>query len=317
MQDTPSATAQPLADLPKREWLVKLAEITRVHGIFQTLGDRHFAAFIEGEEDAETLIVTFESIQGIRALTEAAQPLGWDIAQSMGWAHLCIASNGDTWFRDENVFDQFDSLTDEGFFDAYDRIVFYGAGPCAYAAAAYSVCVPGSTVVLIQPQATLDPRIAGWDTRFVSQRKLDFTTRYGYAPDMIDAAQNAFVLFDPDIREDAMHAALFTKPHVTKLPLRHMGDAIQSDLVEMGILQRLLVKAATGKLDGPGFAQLYRKRRDYLPYLRRLMAALERKDRTGLAWVLATNVTGRMTAPRFQRRLAELDAALGKAPAAR
>ena len=317
MQDDPTSAAQPLANLSKREWLVKLAEITRVHGIFQTLGERHFAAFVEGEEDAETLLVTFESIQGIRALSQDAQPLGWGIAQTMGWAHLCIASNGDTWYRDEDVFEQFDNMTDEGFFDKYERVVFYGAGACGYAAAAFSVAIPGSTVVLVQPQATLDPTVASWDDRFADQRRLDFTSRYGYAPDMIDAAKEVFVLYDPLVVEDAMHAALFTKPHVTKLRLRHMGTAIQSDLMEMQILHHLLTKAGTGKLNANSFAELYRARRDHLPYLRRLITNIDRAQRNELTWMLAKNVTSRMTAPRFERRRDELEAALGKVPAAR
>ena len=40
----------------------------------------------------------------------------------------------------------------------------------------------------MQPQATLDPRVAEWDDRFLHMRRTDFTDRYGYAPDMLDAA---------------------------------------------------------------------------------------------------------------------------------
>jgi hypothetical protein len=50
-----------------------------------------------------------------------------------------------------------------GFFDDFDQVVFYGAGQCGYAAAAFSVATPGATVVAIQPQATLDPRVTEWD----------------------------------------------------------------------------------------------------------------------------------------------------------
>jgi len=225
-----------------------------------------------------------------------------------GWSHLCIAADGDTWFRDGQVFGQFDGMIDDGFFDDFETVLFYGAGPCGYAAAAYSVAAPGARVVAIQPQATLDTRMAEWDTRFAEMRRTDFTSRYGYAPDMLDACQEAFVLYDPAQHLDAMHAALFAHAGATPFRLRNMGGALQSDLLRMNIIVPLLEQAATGSLDNDSFAKLYRARRDYPPYLRRIMAALDAGGRTDLTYALARNVTSRMKAPRFQRRLGELEA---------
>lgn len=316
MQETDDTFEQPLVGLSKRDWLVTLAQITREHGTFTALGAQHFAAFMEGEDDTSTLLVTFETIQGIRALSETAQPLGWDLANAFGWAHLGLCSDGDTWFRDTAIFDHMDRLTDEGLFDDYERVVFYGAGPCGYAAAAFSLAAPGATVVIVQPQATLDPDITEWDPRFVEMRRTDFTKRYGYAPDMLDAADEVFILYDPAQTLDAMHASLFTKPHVRKLRLRHMGGAIQSDLIDMQVLRRVLAKAGAGKLDGQSFAKLYRARRSHPPYLRRLLSALDSEGRDRLALMLARNVTARMNAPRIQRRQAQLEAKLNTSRAA-
>lgn len=317
MQDSDKTFDQPLVGLSKRDWLITLAQITRELGEFSALGDQHFSAFLEGEDDeTATLLVTFETIQGIRALSETAQPLGWDLAKAFGWAHLCFCSDGDTWFRDEHVWNHIDKLIDQGTFDEYDRVLFYGAGPCGYAAAAFSVAAPGNTVVMVQPQATLDPRVTEWDDRFTELRRADFRSRYGYAPDMLDAAREAFVLYDPSETLDAMHAALYTKPHVTKLRLRHMGGAIQSDLIEMQILYRILAKAGTGHLTPQTFSKLYRARRGYPPYLRRILAAIDTQDRDDLALILARNVTSRMNAPRFQRRLMQLEGKNGTEKAA-
>lgn len=305
MQDAAIEFGPSLADLSRSDWLQAVADITDAQGFFQPLGPRHFAAFLE--EDS-TLLVTFETVQGIRALSENAQPLGWEMVKAYGWSHLCLASEGDTWFRDPEVIAFVDRLIDDGFFDEFERVLFYGAGPCGYAAAAFSVAAPGSTVVAIQPQATLDPRITEWDDRFVEMRRTDFTERYGYAPDMLDAADRAFVLYDPEQPIDAMHAALFTKPNVTKLRLPYMGGALQTSLMEMDILFDLLTDAGDGALDEAAFFQLYRARRSYPPYLRNLMAALEAGGRTKLLMALCRNVTGRMKAPRFARRLSELTA---------
>ncbi len=305
MQDAPLDFDPDLADLPKGEWLNQLAGAAEQHGFFRPLGRRHFGALIRG---GDTLLVTFETIQGIRALSDNAEPLGWKLVREKGWSHLCIASDGDTWFRDRHVIGLFDRMIDDGFFDEFENVLFYGAGPCGYAAAAYSVASPGARVVAVQPQATLDPRVTEWDHRFIEMRRTDFTSRYGYAPDMLDACDEAFVLYDPVERLDAMHAALFTRAGVTQFRLRNMGDAIQSDLMEMRVLIPLLEHAANGTLDEAKFAELYRARRTYPGYLRRVMAALDAEERTDLTYMIARNVTARMKAPRFQRRLSEIEA---------
>lgn len=304
MQDADNTFENPLANLPKGQWLKKLAQISEEHGFFQPLGKRHFATFVE---DEATLLVSFETIQGIRALSDTAQPLGWEMVKGVGWSHLCLVSDGDTWFRDPKVFAYFDRLIDEGFFDDFDKVIFYGAGPCAYAAAAFSVAAPGATVIAIQPQATLDPRIAGWDDRFSDMRRADFTNRYGYAPDMLDAANHAFILYDPAEKLDAMHAALFTRPNVTKLQMRHMGAAIQTELLEMQVLLRILAKASADKLTTQGFAKIFRARRDNRDYLRRLLAYVDGKSRPKLAKMLCEAVVKRGNAPFFARRLAQLN----------
>lgn len=294
-----------LAGMKKADWLTAVASLCDEDGSFERLGKRHYAAFIE---KSDTLLVSFETLQGIPALSSLAQPLGWEMMRDNGWSSLCVASDGDTWFRDKAVYGYFDRLIDDGFFDAFERVVFYGAGPCAYAAAAYSVAAPGARVLAVQPQATLDPRVTEWDDRFVEMRRTDFTSRYGYAPDMLDAADQAFVVYDPRQNLDAMHAALFTRPNVCKLRLRHMGDAIQTDLLEMDQLPVLLNAIVDGTLNDRAFARMMRARRMHPPYLRNVLAALDSDGRDRLTLALARNVTTRMHAPRFARRMNELEA---------
>lgn len=304
MDDTATAFETPLGDLAKGQWLTRIADISREHGDFHALGRKHFAAFVE---KGDTLLVTFETIQGIRGLRPNALPLGWDMVASLGWSHLCLVSDGDTWFRDGKVYGYFDQLIDDGFFDDFEQVIFYGAGPCGYAAAAFSVAAPGAKVVAVQPQATLDPRVTEWDDRFAEHRRTSFTNRYGYAPDMLDAADAAFVFYDPAEQLDAMHAALFTRANVTKFRMRHMGVALQSQLMEMNILFSIIAKANAGTLDDLSFARLYRARRENREYLRHLMSVTDRDDREALTRMLCTNVTSRIRAPRFARRLAELN----------
>lgn len=305
MQDLAHTLEASLAELSKRDWLTALAELSEENGHFQTLGKKHFSSYIAG---GETLLVTFESYDGIQRISPNAHPLGWEVAKVLGWSTLSVMSDGQSWFRDREVYAYFDDLIDDGFFEEFDNVVFYGAGPCGYAAAAYSIAAPGARVLALQPQATLDPRVAEWDDRFIRQRRLDFTSRYGYAPDMIDAAHEAFVIYDPEELEDAMHAALFTRPNVHKLRLRHAGGALQFSLRNMKILSRLIALAGTGRLTSEIFAKLARARREDRQYLRNLLRHLDDKGRTKLAHALCKNVTTRMEGvPAFERRLKGLE----------
>ena len=92
-----------------------------------------------------------------------------------------------------------------------------------------------------------------------------------------------------------------------------MGSALQGNLLELELVAPLLVAAADGTLDDLSFARLMRKRRDYPPYLRKLLARLEGEGRLGLAQALCENVTRRLEAPRFRRRLEVLRQARAEA----
>jgi hypothetical protein len=304
MQDDAFNFDPDLSDLPKGEWLSELAAVAQENGFFRSLGSKHFSAFVQR---GDTLVVTFETIEGMRSLSPRAEPMGWKLVREQGWSHLCIASNGDTWFRDTHVYGQFDQLIDDGFFDQFETIVFYGAGPGGYAAAAFSVAAPGSQVVMIQPQATLDPRVTEWDTRFPHMRRTEFTSRYAYAPDMLDACEKSFVLFDPTEHLDGMHAALFIQAGATPLAMRNAGNELQTALMRMKILFPLLTKAADHTLNRETFAKMYRARRKNRTYLRRLLFILDAKGRDELTYLLLKNVSSRMRAPLFSRRLAKLE----------
>ena len=305
MQDDEDSLDRSLTGLGPGAWKTGLAQMAEAEGMFEELGPRHFATFIERDN---TLLVSFETMQGIRSLSPLAQPLGFDMVRAQDWSHLCLISDGDTWFREPVLYELFDRLIDDGFFESYNRVVFYGAGPCGYAAAAFSVSSPGATVLVVQPQATLDPRMTEWDPRFTEMRRTSFTDRYGYAPDMVDAAQRAFVLYDPRETLDAMLAALFRRPNVTRLRMPHMGAALQTDLIQMGILDRLILLAGTNRLTEDAFAALYRARREHPAYLRNLMTRLDADDRPYLNALLCRSVTARMNARKLHRRLAALKA---------
>lgn len=278
-------------------------------GWYEPQGERHDAVFIPA---GDRLIVSFEVDDRIDDPATENAPRSWIMGREAGWSSLTIVSQGETWFRDPALYELFDLLTDDGFFDQFDEVLFFGTDSGAYAAAAFSVAAPGARVVALRPQATLDARYAGWDERHRKMRRLDFESRYGYAPEMIDAADAAYVLFDPDAREDAAHAAMFRRANVTYLRCHHLGTTIDRTLDGMDIFVPLLEGAMDGSLDEEGFARLFRTRRTHVHYLRRLIAHLEHRGQLSRALAVchyAIEVTGR---PLFSKRAEVIEEKLAR-----
>jgi hypothetical protein len=283
-------------------WLALIDQIGEEEGYFQTVGPNHWAMFVD---DSPTLIVSFETVEQARA-RQGQMPLAHHIAAAKGWSHLCLISDGQTWFRDPAVYAYFDRLVDDAFFEDFDRVLFYGAGPSAYAACAFCVAAPGAQVLVLNPIATLNPAEAGWDNRHRSHRKRDFTSRYGYGPDMVEGCAQLSVIHDPTVDADAMHAALYHAPFTQALSARHGGTTLEAEFARLGILDEVIIQAAEARLTPASFATLWRKRRDDAVYLKSLLFKTETAGRRALSIRLCTNVVNRLNLNRFRKRLDQL-----------
>lgn len=303
MQDTQHLLNESLAGQSEQAWLAALEELADEAGYFQPLSAKHNAAFIDA---GKTLLVTFETLQSIQNMNNKAHPIGFEMVREQDWSLLSFLSDGQTWFRDPSIYRYFDRLIDDGFFEDFDRVIFYGAGPCGYAACAYSVAAPGAQVLALSPQATLDPRVAEWDDRFRRMRRTSFTDRYGYAPDMLDAAEQATIIYDPREELDAMHAALFTRPNVDKLRMSYYGAALDTEMMRLEILYPLINALGTGAPMPDTFHTLHRKRRSDRKYLRILLGEAEDATRWDLAKAICDHAANELNAPRFKRRSAQI-----------
>ncbi|OOY05255.1 hypothetical protein [Thioclava sp. F28-4] len=281
------------------DWRARLEAIADETGYHEPLGADHEVLF---HDDSPVLIVSFETRAQIEADREEALPFGYKIARDEGWSALSVIASDESWFRDPAIYAYFDRLVDEAFFEDFDRVVFYGAGPGGYAAAAFSVAAPGATVVALAPQATLDPTLAGWDDRFPQTRRMSFTDRYGFAPEMLDGVERAFVFYDPFERLDAMHAALFARPCVTLMPCRHIGPDPAAGLLDMDILDEILIAAGAGKLTPSLFWTFFRARRLSKRYVIRLVDHLRRARRPVLEAILCRAVGTSQNRPKFRNR---------------
>lgn len=302
---TPPTATPPRPALDRDGWLGLLREMGEEGGSFEPLGPRHWALF---NEDGSDLLVTFDALETIMAGEAGTMPPAFGLATRRGWSHLSLIVEGTDWYRSADVYAYIDRLVDEDFFENFDRVLFFGAGMGAHAACAFSVAAPGATVLVLEPCATLDPALAGWDGRHRDRRRLNFTDRYGYGPDMVEGAGQVYMLYDPHRREDAMHAALYRAPHAMPLRLPHLGGEVEGALNAMGILPEILKLAMARSLDPAGFAQLWRKRRENLRYLRALLLKCARAKRPEREAAICRWVTDRMKAPGFRRHLADLEA---------
>ena len=288
-----------LAELEREDWFSGLEALAEEHGYYEPLGDKHVAAFIDA---GPCLLVTFESFDEIVEGNRNREPRGFSMVRQHGWSHLSIISNGPSWFRESRVYRYFDRLVDDGFFEDFEQVLFYGVHRGGYAATAFSVAAPGARILALRPVATLDPKVAFWDGRYRSDRRLNFNDRYGYAPDMIEAAAEAFVVFDPYETLDAMHGSLFNRPNATHLRTVALGDKVETGLDTLKALEPLMLAAMEGELNPQLFGEIYRPRHQNVPYLRMLLALTERQNKYALAKRICDHVLSKKDLPFFARR---------------
>ena len=300
--------SDPLSGLARDVWLGRVEEIAEDDGYFEPVGPNHSAIFLDRSQSV--LLVSFEELDQVRLANPSGHPVGFSLAVRRGWSHLCMLAHGDTWYRDRSVWGYFDRLVDDGFFEDFDRVVFYGSEMGGYGATAFSVAAPGCTVLAIQPLATLDAARTAWDPRFRDKRRLDFRSRYGYAPHMIEGSDRTYIIYDPHQPIDAMHATLFDREPAELLPCPHFGDRIEAEFDHIGLLQTLLEMAGDGHLSRQSFFRQYRRRRDHAGYLRRLLDDLEQAERPFLSALLCRNAVERLNRRRFHEGLQTAQAKL-------
>ncbi len=288
--ETENAAVRP----SKAQWLTSLAKIGADHGFFERIGKRHSALHVR---EGDVLLVTFDEAERVYAENNDGLPSGFDSVRRRDWSLLNIMTTKQGWFREEALYAFFDKLIDDGFFDQFDQVIFQGFGPmCGYAACAYSVAAPGSQVVATSPAASLDREDVPFELRFRNKRRTDFHTRFAYAPDMVEAAENVSIIYDPFDTLGAAHAAQFRGPQVTHFRLRWGGPELHRIWDDSGLTSRLL-RAVSGKKMTPArvaaFARDARRHdRAYLTRVADYAIATGKPERAIVVLRHAANATG-------------------------
>ncbi len=295
-------------------WRANLEALGGTDGFYRDLGPDHKAVYVK---KGSTLVVTFENLDDARQSADRT-PWGMDFMTSKGRSCLGLMAHGPTWYRATEVYDFFNDLQREGFFDQFENVVFYGGSMGGYGAAAFSAACPGSHVIAVNPQATLDRDVTvGWETRYKKVWTADFKSQYGNGAVMSKTARKVTLLFDPMIPQDAAHAALFNAPNVQKIRCRHFGHGLLTTMRHIGVLGKVVNGIIEETITPAEIYALLRARTRTPFYQKRLLTYLEQHNRHDLAEIYGRAVV-RDSAPRgrphFARAHNRARAALGKPP---
>ncbi|MCF6445479.1 phosphoadenosine phosphosulfate reductase [Nereida sp. MMG025] len=302
-----------MSDLSQQDWATELEKVGAERGFFERVGADHSALFVRGDQTGGgTLIVTFENLDHVYENAGDRMPWGYDFVTSRGWSMLGMMAHDWTWYRDEAVFDFFDRLRDDGFFDQFDQVVFYGASMGGYAASVFCSAAPGATVILLSPQATLSRDIAPWETRYRKVWHRDFTGRYGYGPEEVEVAGPVYLFYDPREPLDAMHATLFQADNVTKLRCRFMGHRIASLWLKMGVLKKVVMGCVDDTLTPEVFYKLMRTRLHVPRYQKEMLDRLLQMDRPRLVIRYTKAVLNTRGGPAFRKAMRAAEQRIAK-----
>lgn len=276
--------------------------------------------FWEGPDNAlmfvpksRRLVVSFDNIFSTRA-DGPRWPWGFDILHGeMGCSVLGVMGSQRNWFRHDFVHDSFEALRDQGFFDQFDEVLFYGASMGGFGALTYQRCCPGANVLAIAPQTTLNRDILPAEDRWAWTRKLDWQGRYSDAAGNTDTAGQIFVIADPYFGPDRAQVSRLAEDNVTWLNTPFMGHQLPNAFVTMGILKDLLYACVDGTLTPTLFYRLFRARKDLPRYQHDLLMHAEARGKTRSAIRVCEYTLNKRNAGNMKRSLERLRAELDEA----
>ena len=192
----------------------------------------------------------------------------------LGYSVLGIQSMAKDWFRNRDTEPLLAGLLARGFFESFRRVVFLGASMGGFGAINLATRVPGSAVIALSPQSTMDRRIVPFEQRFAwAVRHSDWTTpRFLDAADSVGRLRRVVLLFDSRVPEDRMHAARLAGPNVETLHVDHATHEAVRVVLKCGALPPLIADVAADRPVGIEFWQAMRARRTVRKWARQFMS---------------------------------------------
>ncbi|WP_224501827.1 hypothetical protein [Celeribacter litoreus] len=263
----------------------------------------------------DRLIVCFDNLNSVRA-TERREPFGFPLFVKEGWGVLGVMVKRMDWFQCPDLKERMVEIRDSGLFDAYETVGFYGSSMGGFGAMAFSpLAGEKGVVVAFAPQSTLRPRIVKFERRYTAaMRRGDWSGDYNDVANHLNEIGRAYIIFDPYVEEDRLHAARMTGPTIEHLPVRSFTHKIPPMLKRMDILKTVAREGLSGQMSRRRFYHLIRARRTAAPYLVALIDRAHERGHTRLAHSAArvavklrNNWKTRHALRRLNAAVAELD----------
>lgn len=247
-----------IATEPCPSWLRDLRRSNHRTGFYQALGN-HALVFVD--RDSANLIVSFDNLSSVRDDVVDRDPWGYGFASKFGWSHLGVMAFRPDWFRDPKLFREMRRLADEGFFRRFRDVTLTGTSMGAYAACAFASLVPDCKVIAYSPQSTLKKKLVPWEKRFSSGRKADWSGPFADAAAEIGAAAQVWLVYDPFLEEDRIHAERFSGKNVRFMRMRHAGHKTALTFRRAGLLSDVTRDVVENRMTDARFYAAYRASR--------------------------------------------------------
>lgn len=184
-----------------------------------------------------------------------APGFGEDFLVPRGFDLISVKTGASAWYQDLS-FEMFQHIV-APVCETYSHVSLYGTSMEGYAALYYSGAVKAQRVLAISPQASVDPKVVPWETRWQPDRRL---IHFRHAPldQRVSAEAEKFVLYDP-VNIDKRHVdwmAARDIERVSYVPLYFGGHPVMEPLRET----RALSGVALGVLNGSFTARQVRRR---------------------------------------------------------
>ncbi len=222
-----------------------------------------------GDKNGDVLFVTFENRASVRT-SDDRLPWGFSFLKDAGYAVLGVKAKRADWYRDAELSTLFASADFHAFANSYRRVIFYGGSMGG--TGALMLATPGSTVLVISPQVTLDPMLSSWETRYDEARAFDWSGDHQAVAGAARASA-VYVLYDPFDRLDCKHVALLPRATLHHLRLPFLGHGVPRWILDTGLLKDLVLMVADANLTPAAWNKLARRRRNTPDYAVRMTAA--------------------------------------------
>ncbi len=277
------------------------------------IGDSSYLWFAAG---SSTLIVSFDNLATLDHPYPRAPWIARHVGE-MGHALLGVQSQRKDWFRGTDAPQMLSELTNAGFFEHFDRIVFIGASMGGFAAINYAPLVPKATVLALSPQSTMNPIIAPFERRFPwAVKNSDWSSpQFLDAADAVPDIPQVTIVYDPFEYEDKAHAQRLAGPNTQLAPVPHSTHEAVRTVMKAGAFPTMLQEYVdTGRL-GPAFWKAMRGRRDVRKWARAFvdnLAASQHRQLALRAYDQLVTKDGYLFAMQARRALLEAHPELGE-----